>query len=211
MNTKYFDFKDNYKKNIIDNLGYTLQNGAVGIFPTDTVYGFGCNAFDENAIKKLYKIKFRNYSKPMCILVSNLEMLNKLVENISEEERKLIDTFWPGALTIIFKKKSIVSDLLTANLDTVGIRMPNNQIALDLISASNIPLATTSSNISGETDGTNISDFLNDFNNKVDFIIDNGNSHIGKASTIVQIIDGIPKILREGSISKREIEDALKK
>lgn len=209
MKTEYFDFKNNYNKDILNRLANNLQHGSIGIFPTDTVYGIGCNVFNEMAINKLYELKRRDYSKPITVLVSKSEMLDDLVENISPEEQRLIDNFWPGALTIIFKKKHTISNLLTANLDTIGIRMPNNKIALDLLNFSNRPLATTSANISGKDAGIDISDFYDNFNNKVDFIIDSGVSNIGKASTIVQIIDGIPHILREGSITKQQISKCL--
>lgn len=209
MKTTFFDFKNDTNNNILKDLGKKLQNGGIGIFPTDTVYGIGCNAFDEISIQKLFEIKHRNFFKPISVLISNQEMLNSLVEYISPEEQKLIDNFWPGALTIIFRKRNNISNLLTSNLNTIGIRMPNNKITLDLLNYSNIPLATTSANISGENSGTNIYDFYNKFNNKVDFIIDNGDSHIGQASTIVQLINGSPKILREGCISEKQIINVL--
>ena len=209
MKTTFFDFKNDTNNNILKDLGKKLQNGCIGIFPTDTVYGIGCNAFNENSIKKLFEIKHRNFSKPINVLISNQKMLNSVVEYILPEEQKLIDNFWPGALTIIFKKRNNISNLLTSNLNTIGIRMPNDKITLDLLSYSNIPLATTSANISGENSGTHIYDFYNNFNNKVDFILDNGDSHIGQASTIVQIINGSPKILREGCISNQQIRNAL--
>lgn len=209
MKTEYFNFKKSTNSNILKDLGKNLQNGGIGIFPTDTVYGIGCNSFNENSIRKLFEIKHRNFSKPISVLISNQEMLNRLVEYISPEEQKLIDNFWPGALTIVFNKRNNISNLLTSNLNTIGIRMPNDKITLDLLNYSNVPLATTSANISGENSGTNIYDFYNKFNNKVDFIIDTGDSHIGKASTIVHLINGSPKILREGCISKEQIENVL--
>ena len=209
MQTAFFDFKNGYEKNILNNLGCKLQNGAIGIFPTDTVYGIGCDAFNEEAIHRLFEYKQRDYSKPINVLISNFDMLNYFVEDISEKEKILINKFWPGALTIIFKKNDNVSNLLTAGLNTIGIRMPNNQIILDLINYSNIPLATTSANLSGKDAGISINDFYDLFNNKVDFIIDNGITSIKKASTVVQIINDKPHILREGSISKEQIEDAL--
>lgn len=208
MNTVIFN--SNSDINYIDNASTILKNGGVGIFPTDTVYGIGCSVFNEIAIKKLFEFKCRDYSKPINVLISNTSMLNELVENISKEEQKLINEFWPGALTIIFHKKNGISDLLTANLSTIGIRMPNNTVALELLNQVDMPLSTTSVNLSGKSAGLKISDFYNEFNNKVDFIIDDGESSIGKASTIVQVIDGIPHILREGSITKEQIENALK-
>lgn len=212
MKTLYLDCnnKTDFNKEIQISSAMLLS-GELGIFPTDTVYGIGCNAFNEKAINKLFELKSRDYSKPITVLISNFDMLNNLVVNISKEEQKLIDTFWPGALTIIFNKKPEISNLLTSNLDTIGIRMPNNKIALDLLNYANIPLATTSANISGKSAGIQILDFYNTFNNKVDFIIDNGISDIKIASTVVQIINNKPHILREGSITKQEIIDALNK
>lgn len=208
MNTVIFN--SNSDINYIDNAANILKNNGVGIFPTDTVYGIGCSAFSNEAIQKLFLFKERNYAKPINVLVSNKNMLNELVDSISSEEQKLIDAFWPGALTIIFHKKRGISDLLTSNLSTIGIRIPNDPIALELLNQVDIPLATTSANLSGKFAGISVPDFYNEFNNKVDFIIDDGASSIGTASTIVQVIDGIPHILREGSITKEQIKKVLK-
>lgn len=202
-------FNTESDKDYINYAAEKLKNGAIGIFPTDTVYGIGCNAFDENAIKKLFKLKLRDYSKPINVLISDKKMLDLLVDNVSEKEQKLIDAFWPGALTIIFNKKNTIPDLLTSNLNTIGVRMPNNQTCLNLLNSTGTPIATTSANISNEVPGIKISDFYNTFNNKVDFILDSGISDIKIASTIVQIVDNVPYILREGSITKKQIEEAL--
>ena len=202
-------FNTKSDNNYIDYAAKKLKNSGIGIFPTDTVYGIGCNAFDEIAIKKLFEIKSRNYNKPINVLISDKKHLKELVNSISEKEQKLIDKLWPGALTIIFTKKESISNLLTSNLNTIGIRMPNNKTCLDLLNTTNFPLATTSANISNEEPGIKIADFYNTFKNKVDFILDDGVSDIKTASTIVQIIDNVPKILREGTITQKEIEDAL--
>ncbi len=202
LNSKTKDYSINYAAD-------KLKAGGIGIFPTDTVYGIGCSAFNDKAIKKLFFLKERTYTKPINVLISRKDMLSDLVETISLEEQKLIDHFWPGALTIIFHKKKDISNLLTSNLSTIGIRIPNNSIALELLNQVNIPIATTSANISGKSAGINLSNFYDEFNHKVDFMIDDGNSYIGIASTIVQVIDGVPNILREGSITKEQIESAL--
>lgn len=207
MQTILFNTKSD--NNYIDYAAKKLRAGGIGIFPTDTVYGIGCNAFDESAIKKLFKIKSRSYTKPINVLISNKEQLKELVSSISEKEQKLIDKFWPGALTIIFTKKENTSNILTSNLNTIGIRMPNDKICLDLLNTTNFPLATTSANISNEKPGVKIADFYDTFNHKVDFILDDGISDIKIASTIVQIIDDVPKVLREGAISQKEIVNAL--
>ncbi len=202
-------YNNNSFKESIDYIENELNNGGIGIFPTDTVYGIGCNAFNETAIKKIYKLKSRDYTKPISVLISNFDMLNSLVDKITIEEKKLINAFWPGALTIIFQKKDTVPNILTSNLNTLGIRMPNNSISLDLINKVNVPIATTSANISGKSAGVKLLDFYDYFNNKVNFIIDGGNSTIGKASTVVQVINGLPHILREGSITKEQIINVL--
>ena len=154
METLFLNY--NQDPDITNKASSILKNGGIGIFPTDTVYGIGCNALDITGLEKLYHIKGRDFNKPINILVSNPNMINKFVKNINHVERKLIENFWPGALTIIFNKSKIVPKLLTAGLDTVGIRMPNNKIAIELIDRLGYPIATSSANISGEIPATNI-------------------------------------------------------
>jgi len=183
-----------------------LKDGAVGIFPTDTVYGIGCDALNISALKKLYEFKRRNMNKPICVLVSNTEMLSKFITNINSIERKLIEYFWPGALTIIFDKTDIFPNILTAGLPTVGIRMPNNKICLELIDALSTPIATSSANIANELPANKIDDKLKEsFENKVNFIIDDGIID-SIPSTIVRVENNEIIILRKGSILKEDIE-----
>ena len=207
MNTKYFNFNNLN----LEDCANELKSGGIGIFPTDTVYGIGCDCLNINSINNLYNIKKRNFSKPICILVSNIHMVKKLVTTINPIEQKLMNVFWPGDLTIIFNKSKIVPDLLTSNLDTVGIRMPNNKICLELINKLNHPIATSSANISDEKPALLIDDkLINTFNNKVNFIIDNGIIENGVPSTIVRVENNEIKILREGSISLIQIMEVLK-
>lgn len=184
-----------------------IKNGGIVIFPTETVYGIGTNGLDANAVKRLYDIKQRPINKPISLLVSNMDMIDKIAKDITETEYKLMEKFFPGPFTIILKKKEIVPDIVTANQDTVGIRMPNGDVAKKLIEYSNVPIATPSANISGKPSGTNIKDIFNDFNKKVDYFIDGGESNLGIASTIVKVIDEVPHILRQGSITKEQIEE----
>lgn len=137
-------------------------------------------------------------------------MVKKLVKDINPIEQKLMDIFWPGDLTIIFNKSKIVPDLLTSNLDTVGIRMPNNKICLDLISALGNPIATSSANMSDEKPAINIdSKLINNFNNIISFIIDSEPILQGIPSTIVRVENNEVKILRQGSISLNQIMEVL--
>ena len=130
-----------------------------------------------------------------------------VAEDISDLEYSLMKRFFPGPFTIILKKKKYVPDILTANGDTVGVRMPSGEIAEKLIEYAGVPIATPSANISGKPSGTNINDIIKDFDGKVDCIIDSGESKLGVASTIVKVIDNVPHILREGVISKKEIQE----
>lgn len=206
---KYIDFKNNIDETKLEFVGKTIANGGIVIFPTETVYGIGTNGLNENAIKSLYSVKKRNLNKPISLLVSSIDMVNEIAYDISDVEYKLMDAFFPGPFTIILKKKNIISDILTAGKNTVGVRMPDCKITQKLIEYAGCPIAAPSANITGKPSGTKVDDFIEDFQDKVDYIIDNGNAKIGLSSTIIQVIDSVPHILREGSITKEQILKVL--
>lgn len=206
---KYFDFRNNIDLEELKEPAKVIRNGGIVIFPTETVYGIGTNGFDEKSIKKIYELKRRDSNKPISLLVSNMEMVEMVAKDISDLEYKLMRKFWPGPFTIILKKKSIVPDILTSNGDTVGVRMPSGEIAKKLIEYAEVPIAAPSANISGKPSGTDINDIMKDFEGKVDCIIDNGISELGVASTIVKVVDNIPYVLREGIITKEQIEEVV--
>ena len=203
---KYLDFRNETDYTKLKEPAQIIKNGGIVVFPTETVYGIGTNGLNENSIKRLYEVKQRPLSKPINLLVNSIEMLEQITQNISELEYKLIKKFMPGPFTIILKKKNIVPNILTANGDTVGIRIPENKVALKLIEYAGVPIATPSANISGKPSGTTLDMINNDFGEKVDYFIDGGKSKIGVASTIVQVIDGKPHILREGAILKENLD-----
>lgn len=208
---RFLDFKDEIDYTKLQEPANIIKNGGIEIFPTETVYGIGANGFDENAIKRLYEIKQRPLNKPISLLVSDIDMVEKIAKDITEVEYKLMKKFFPGPFTIVLKKKDIIPDIVTANQDTVGIRMPSEKIARRLVEYANVPIATPSANISGEKSGTNLKDIMKDFEGKVDYSIDGGESKLGIASTIVKVIDGVPHILRQGSITKEQIEEVAGK
>ncbi|MBU1160396.1 threonylcarbamoyl-AMP synthase, partial [Patescibacteria group bacterium] len=131
-----------------------LKQGGLVAFPTDTVYGLGADAFNVHAVKKIFQVKKRLTNKPLIILIANKKTVYKLAKNVSINAKKLINKFWPGPLTIVFKKSQIVPEIITGNLDTVGIRMPDNKIALNLIKEAKTPIVATSANISGKLSPT---------------------------------------------------------
>ena len=206
---EYIDFRNNMDLEKLKEPAQIIKDGGIVIFPTETVYGIGTNGFNEKSIKKIYELKKRDFSKPISLLVSNMEMVKMVAEDISDLEYVLMKTFFPGPFTIILKKKKDVPDILTANGDTVGVRMPSGKIAKKLIEYAGVPIATPSANISGKPSGTNINEIIKDFEGKVDYIIDSGESKLGVASTIVKVVDNVPCILREGTITKQQIEEIV--
>lgn len=203
--TKIINFKNKIKEEELALAAKSLKDGKLVIFPTETVYGIGANALDEKAIDNIFIAKGRANDNPLIVHISDFSMLDELVEEITELEKKLMDAFMPGPFTLILKKKSIIPNNVSANLDTVGIRMPSNKIAHELIKKAGIPIAAPSANISSRPSGTKIEDIKDEFNNKVDIIIDGGESLVGLESTVVKVIDNIPTILRPGKITPEDI------
>lgn len=201
----YLNLRNSNDDSKLKEIGNIIKNGGIVVFPTETVYGIGTNALNENSIKRLYKIKKRPLNKPISLLVSNMDMVNQIANDISKKEYELMKRFFPGPFTIILKKKDIVPNILTANTDTVGVRMPDNEIAKKLIEYAGVPIATSSANISGKESETNLKNIIEIFNNKVDYFIDGGESNLGIPSTIVKVIDDIPYILRKGSITEEQL------
>ena len=184
-----------------------IKEGKLVLFPTETVYGIGANALDVEAVKKIYIAKGRASDNPLIAHIAHIDMLKKLVQNVGEVEEKLIEAFWPGPLTIVFKKKPIVPDIITGGLDTVAVRMPSNIIAQKLIEYSDCPIAAPSANISGKPSGTQIEDILEELDGKVEYIIDAGRVDIGVESTVIRVVDGVVHILRPGKITPEDIEN----
>ena len=188
-----------------------IKDGGIVLFPTETVYGIGANAFNDEAVKKIFVAKGRAQDNPLILHISDIDMLNDIAEDITDLEYSLMDAFWPGPFTIILKKKNGIASVATCNGDTVGVRMPSNKIAHDLIKESGVPIAAPSANISGRPSGTNIKDIINELENRVDYVIDGGETDIGLESTVVRVVDNEVKILRPGKITKEDIENIISK
>ena len=206
MKSKYADLKNGINLEKIKEAADCIKNGELVLFPTETVYGIGANALDEKAVSKIFKAKGRAGDNPLIVHISNLNMLENLVQNIGETEKKLMKNFWPGPLTIILNKKECIPYNVTAGLETVGIRFPSNMIAQDLIEFSELPIAAPSANISGRPSGTNVEDIFKELSDKVNYIIDGGQCEIGVESTVVRVVDGVPHILRPGKITAEQIK-----
>ena len=207
MKSKYIDFRNEQNYEELKAPAEAIKQGKLVLFPTETVYGIGANALDEEAVKKIYIAKGRASDNPLIAHIANLEMLKKLVMEVGKVEEKLIEKFWPGPLTIVFKKKTVVPDVITGGLDTVAIRMPSDIIAHKLIEYSNCPIAAPSANISGKPSGTQIEDVIGELDGKVEYVIDGGKVDIGVESTVIRVIDGVVHILRPGKVTPEDIEN----
>lgn len=202
----YLNVQNDYQETELEKVADNIKNGGLVLFPTETVYGIGTNGLDKIAVEKLYEVKKRDRKNPTNLLVANLTMIEEITQDISPLEYKLMEAFFPGPFTIILKKRPIIPDVVTANSDSVGIRIPSDSIAKRLVELAGVPIATPSANISGKPSGTNLKDIINEFSDHLDFIIDGGESKIGLESTIVRVIDNAPHILRPGSITPEQIK-----
>ncbi|MCX8188329.1 MAG: L-threonylcarbamoyladenylate synthase [Nitrososphaeria archaeon] len=194
---------------IIKYVAEIIVKGGLVAFPTETVYGLGADTFNSSAVKKIFEVKGRPIDNPLIVHVSNLEQLERITYDISDKALKLIDCFWPGPLTLIFKRKSGVPPEVSAYLPTIAVRMPANPIALSLINESKTPIAAPSANISSKPSPTSAEHVIKDLYDKIDIIIDGGETLYGVESTILNIQSDPPKLLRPGAIPLEEIEKVV--
>jgi len=186
-----------------------LRSGGLVAFPTETVYGLGGNALDEDAARKIYAAKGRPSDNPLIAHVSCVEEVAPLVKEIPEAGRKLMEAFWPGPLTMIFPKSEKVPYGTTGGLDTVAIRMPDDPVANRLIALAGVPVAAPSANTSGRPSPTTADHVWQDMNGRIDMIIDGGPVGIGVESTIVDVSSAVPAVLRPGAITMEMLEEVL--
>jgi L-threonylcarbamoyladenylate synthase len=188
-----------------------IRNGGTVVFPTETVYGLGADALNSKAVEKIFKAKGRPQDNPLIIHVSS-KNIEAYVKEVPQVANKLIDKFWPGPLTIILRKKDIIPNVTSANLDSIGIRMPDNEIARKLIELSNTTIAAPSANISGRPSPTDLQRCIEDLNGRVDCILGGDQSDIGVESTIVDCTVIPPIVLRPGGITLemlREVDSTI--
>ena len=191
--------EDNFTE-AISEAARLVQEGGLVAFPTETVYGLGANALDEKAIERIYKVKGRRADKPLALLVADRDAVKGLAAWIPDYALRLMDGYWPGPLTLIFKASREVPPSVKSPEGTIGVRMPDHLVALELIRKSGVLLAATSANLSGEASRTTAHEVERDFGDKIDMIIDGGATEVGVASTVVDATGDRPAVVREGSI-----------
>ncbi|MCX7709420.1 MAG: L-threonylcarbamoyladenylate synthase [Clostridia bacterium] len=202
--------KDNLDMDKLRHAADILKNGGLVAFPTETVYGLGANALDINAVNGIFKAKGRPSDNPLIVHIADREDLQKLVSEIPKDTYQLMDQFWPGPLTIVLKKSSLVPTVITAGLDTVAVRMPSHPVALELIRMAGVPVAAPSANTSGKPSPTEARHVIEDLEGKVDAIIDAGSAKVGLESTVLDMSVVPPMILRPGGVTPQQLNTVLK-
>lgn len=203
METRIFSKKD------IEEAAQILKAGGLVAFPTETVYGLGGNGLDKEAARKIYAAKGRPSDNPLILHVSKMEEVYPLVESVPEKAKRLMESFWPGPLTLILKKSKIVPLESTGGLDTVAIRCPDNALTLELIERAGLPVAGPSANLSGSPSPTEASHVYHDLSGRIEGILDDGAVGIGVESTILDMSTETPTLLRPGAITLEDLTDVL--
>lgn len=202
---------NNPDKEVIKEVVSAIKNGKIIVYPTDTVYGLGCDALDIRVVERLFRVKQRSDVKPIPILVKDIKMAKKLAK-ISKEQEIFLRKVWPGKITVVFFKKDIVPDIVTAGSKKVGLRIPDYKFTNILMENLNLPITTTSANISGKLPSGNINEILSQFEGKLkpDLVLDAGILPLSQPSTVVDLSDLKPKIIRKGPVSKKKVLKILK-
>lgn len=193
----------------IKKAGEILSNGGLVAFPTETVYGLGANALDEEAVKNIYKAKGRPSDNPLIVHIAKKEDIVPLVKEVTPNAKKLMDAFFPGPLTIILPKSDKIGKVVSGGLDTVAIRMPINEVAHKVIEAAGCPIAAPSANTSGLPSPTRAKYVIDDMTGKIEAIIDGGDCEYGVESTVITLATDMPTILRPGAVTKEMLEGVI--
>jgi len=195
-------------RNGVDRARHIILSGGIVAFPTESFYGLAVNASDENAIGRLFKIKKRMDNMPVLVLIPSLEYLKGYVADVPEIALRLIGRFWPGGLTLLFKAGSAISPLLTADTGKIGVRISSHPLAAALARAVDSPITGTSANISGKPGCVTAKEVYSSLGRGVDLILDGGETKGGKGSTILDVTVDPPEIIREGMISREQLQEA---
>lgn len=207
MQTQYFN-AISQKENGVRLAGSIIRGGGLVAFPTETVYGLGANGLDPAAVEGIFRAKGRPSDNPLILHVAKKSDVKDLWTRVPEEARRLMDAFWPGPLTLIFNRSSLVPDQVAAGLPTVAVRMPDHKTALALIRAAGVPIAAPSANLSGRPSPTTAQHVKADLDGRIDLILDGGPCRVGLESTVLSLC-GAPTILRPGGVTREMLEAVM--
>lgn len=187
----------------------TIRKGGLVAFPTETVYGLGADALNPTAVAKIFTAKERPADNPIIVHVATKKDVYKLANDVPDVAEKLMTEFWPGPLTLILRRSSLVPDITVVGLDTIGIRMPSNKVALALIRESSVPIAAPSANLAGRPSPTTAQHVIEDLAGRIDVVLDAGPTSIGVESTVIDMTSSTPQILRPGGTPYEKLKSFL--
>lgn len=194
---------------LVDQVVATLEAGGVIAYPTETVYGIGCSAYDNKAVQRIYDLKGRDSSKAMILIAADLLQISELVESVPEAAETLMDSFWPGPLTMVFNASDKLNEFAIKRSKTIAVRIPACPICLAMLKSCDFPIVSTSANKSGQPPATNAGQVMSTFSGQLDLIVDGGETLSSVPSTVIDVTRTPPKIIREGAISQLEISTVL--
>ncbi len=186
-----------------------LRNGGTVAIPTETVYGLAASAFSEDAIAKIFKAKGRPQDNPLIVHISDVAEIEELVESFPKEAQRLANKFWPGPLTMVLPRSKKIAPSVSAGLDTVAVRMPENEVARRVIKESGLPLAAPSANLSGSPSPTSADHVITDLDGRIDAVIISENSSVGVESTVITLAENPPRLLRPGAVTPEQLYEVL--
>jgi len=190
-------------------VAHEIIHGRVIIYPTDTIYGIGADACNPDAVERVFRTKKRDVGKPILVLVNSVQMALRLVEDVPDTAKVLIDKLWPGPLTLVFRASPSLPQKLTGTTGTIGIRFPQHPFCLQVLKMCNRPITSTSANISAEDQSASIKTIAETFESVVDLIVDAGDLQSAVPSTIVDVTGPRPKIIRAGALSQAKLQPYL--
>lgn len=195
------------ERRLIQKAARIIRRGGLVVFPTETVYGLGANAFDSRAVKKVFRVKGRPENKPLIVLIGSKKDLRRVAQNTPKIVYKLIKKFWPGPLTLIFKSRPRLPKEVTAGGRTIAVRLDSHPVAQALVRAAQVPITAPSANLSGRPPQRSIHGVIKELGNKkeIELFLDAGKTPIGKPSTILDLTKKPPRLVREGSITKKQL------
>lgn len=209
--TRIFRISEENFDAILDEAAAIIRKGGTVAFPTETVYGLGADGLNPDAVLKIFEAKERPPGNPLSLLVHSEEDIRKVAKNIPEKAFRLMDAFWPGPLTIVLEKNDTVPEITSGNLPSIGLRMPDHRIPLDLVKRAGTPLAAPSANLSGKPSPSLAIHVLADLEGKINAVIDGGGTAIGLESTVIDMTAEPPAVLRIGAVGIDDLEKVIGK
>ena len=194
-------------KNGITAAAEILKNGGIVAIPTETVYGLAASAYSDEAILNVFAAKGRPQDNPLIVHIDSAEMLGEVTADIPDEAKVLAAAFWPGPLTMVLKKSDSIADSVSRGLDTVAVRMPENEVAREIIKTSGLPLAAPSANLSGSPSPTSADHVMTDLDGRIDAVVISSDSAVGVESTVVTLVTDPPRLLRPGAVTAEELRE----